>query len=249
MLGFMYANGRGVPEDDAEAVKWYRKAAEQGHAEAQYQLGTMYNDLWNDLWSALRDDAEAVKWYRMAAEQGHAEAQFRLGFMYDLGWGVPKDNAEAVKWYRKAAEQGHAEAQHSLGGMYDLGVQGVPEDDAEAAKWYRKAAEQGDASARRRLWGLIYEADSRGDYETAHELVRPLAEQGDALAQYSLGEMYDLGEGVPEDDAEAAKWYRKAAEQGDAGRSPAGCHVCQWLGCSQRRCRSREVVSQGRRTG
>ena len=42
ILGYMYADGKGVPEDDAEAIHWYRKAAEQGHTEAQYNLGVMY---------------------------------------------------------------------------------------------------------------------------------------------------------------------------------------------------------------
>ena len=56
----------------------------------------------------------------------------------------------------------------------------------------------------------------RGDYATAVRLFRPLAEQGDAAAQYSLGLMYHQGRGVPQDDAEALKWYRLAAKQGDA---------------------------------
>jgi uncharacterized protein len=40
----MYATGEGVPKDDAEAVKWFRKAAEQGHAKAQFNLGAMYDN-------------------------------------------------------------------------------------------------------------------------------------------------------------------------------------------------------------
>ena len=59
-------------------------------------------------------------------------------------------------------------------------------------------------------------AYERGDYATALRLWRPLAEEGDALAQYNLGLMYGKGEGVPQDDAEAVKWYRLAAEQGFA---------------------------------
>src|SRR3990172_7650549 len=55
-----------------------------------------------------------------------------------------------------------------------------------------------------------------GDYATALRLMRPLAEQGDALAQYNLGVMYENGQGVPQDYAEAVKWYRKAADQGVA---------------------------------
>ena len=61
-----------------------------------------------------------------------------------------------------------------------------------------------------------WEAYERGDYAMALKEWRPLAEQGDALAQFSLGAMYSVGEGIPQDYAEAVKWYRLAAEQGDA---------------------------------
>ena len=60
------------------------------------------------------------------------------------------------------------------------------------------------------------DAYDRGDYATALREFRPLAEQGDAIAQYSLGVMYDEGYGAPENDAEAVKWYQLSAEQGFA---------------------------------
>ena len=60
------------------------------------------------------------------------------------------------------------------------------------------------------------EATKRGDYQTAFKLWLPLAEQGDASAQFNLGMMYDKGQGVKQDDVEAVKWYRQAAEQGHA---------------------------------
>ncbi len=73
----MYDNGQGVPEDDAEAVRWYRLAADQGNATAQFNLGVMY-----DTGRGVpQDDAEAVRWYRLAADQGDADAQFNLGFI------------------------------------------------------------------------------------------------------------------------------------------------------------------------
>ena len=66
----------------------------------------------------------------------------------------------------------------------------------------------------------------RGDYETAFREMLPLADQGDAAAQYNLGYMYEIGEGVPQDYVQALKWYRKAAEQGDASaRFNPGLHV------------------------
>ena len=69
------------------------------------------------------------------------------------------------------------------------------------------------------LAGPYEDADAayfKGDYTTALRLYRPLAEQGNAEAQYSLGVMYDNGQGVTQNYAEAVKWYRKAADQGDA---------------------------------
>ena len=60
------------------------------------------------------------------------------------------------------------------------------------------------------------DAVDRGDYKTAYKLWLPLAEQGDAKAQYNLGQMYYEGQGVPQDHKEAVKWYRLAAEQGFA---------------------------------
>ena len=72
-----------VLKDAAEAVRWYRKAAEQGRADAQFNLGNMYSAGRG----VLKDDAEAVRWYRKAAEQGAADAQFNLGISYATGEG------------------------------------------------------------------------------------------------------------------------------------------------------------------
>ena len=141
-LGYMYENGRGVPQDYAKAVEWYRKAAEQGYASAQYNLGVMYANGHG----VAQDYAKAAEWYRKAAEQGHASAQYNLGDMYANGHGVPQDYAKAVEWYRKAAEQGDAGAQCNLGFMYENG-RGVKQDYSKAKEWYRKAAAQGHESA------------------------------------------------------------------------------------------------------
>jgi hypothetical protein len=87
-------------------VKWYRKAAEQGDADALNNLGVMYDNGRG----VPQDHAEAVKWYRKAAEQGFVSALNNLGVMYDLGKGVPQDHAEAYIWYSLAAAGGHKKA-------------------------------------------------------------------------------------------------------------------------------------------
>ena len=100
-LGVMYDNGRGVPQDNAQAVIWYRKAADKGYAAAQFNLGLMYDDGRG----VPQDYAQAVAWYRKAAEQGDAAAQFDLGVMYDNGHGVPQDYVEAHMWFNLAASR------------------------------------------------------------------------------------------------------------------------------------------------
>ena len=116
-LGLMYGNGKGVPKNAKEAVKWFQLAADQGFAIAQSSLGSMYYR--GD--GIPKNAQEAIKWFQLAADQGHASAQFSLGVMYANGEGVPKNAKEAVKWYRLAADQGHASAQSNLAYMYIKG--------------------------------------------------------------------------------------------------------------------------------
>ena len=101
-LGVRYANGRGVPQDDVQAVKWYRLAADRGFVDAQNNLGVMY---YNGR-GVPQDYAQAVKWWRLAADRGVAEAQYNLGKMYYFGRGVPQDYAQAHMWFNLAAAQG-----------------------------------------------------------------------------------------------------------------------------------------------
>ena len=105
-LGVLYGMGRGVPLDDAEAVRWYRLAAEQGEAAAQHNLGASY-----DFGRGVIEDAdEAVRWYRLAAAQGVASTQHHLGVVYNNGDGVSKDDVLAYMWFYVAAANGHVAA-------------------------------------------------------------------------------------------------------------------------------------------
>src|SRR5688572_26275073 len=81
-LGGMFAQGVEFPEDDVEAARWLRMAADQGHAAAQHDLGLMYAEGEG----VAEDHAEAVRLYRLAAAKGYAPAQGNLGLMYDNGF-------------------------------------------------------------------------------------------------------------------------------------------------------------------
>ncbi len=132
--------------DINEALKWFKAAAEQGDASAQYNLALLYEGV-EDI---PRDYGEALHWYKLAAKQGDAAAQNSVALFYDQAMGVPQDVVEAVKWYRLAAEEGDASAQFNLGIKYETGT-GVEPDPDEAAMWYQKAAGQGHVTARNNL--------------------------------------------------------------------------------------------------
>ena len=202
-------NGR---KDDQESVKLLQKGSDQGDANAQQNLGVMY-----ELGMAMPQNyAEAARLYRKAADQGLASAQFSLGLMYREGRGVQKDDLQAVAWFKKSADQGNADAQYNLGVMNELGA-GLPQNFEEAAEWYRKAADQGLASAQFSL-GFMYRT-GRGVQKDDLKAVgwfQKSADQGYANAQYNLGAMKELGIGLAQNYAEAAKWYAKAADQGQA---------------------------------
>ena len=193
-----------------KAVECFFKAAEQGNANAQNNLGWMYDKGRG----VTQDYVEAVKWYRKAAEQGHANAQNYLGVMYRDGRGVAQSDAEAAKWYRKAAEQGEMYAQNNLGWMYDKGL-GVTQDYVEAVKWYRKAAEQGHADGQNNL-GVMYLEGTGVDknFDIAMVNFQKADAQGNMYAPWNLGRMYENGWGVQKNLDMAKQWYEKAAGRG-----------------------------------
>lgn len=120
-------------------MKWYLKAAEQGHARGQNNLGYMYRDGYG----VEQNNVVAVSWFLKAAEQGFAPGQNSLGYMYGNGYGVEQDFAVAVDWYRKAAEQGNSAANHNLGLYYDRG-NGVEKEPIIAAEFVLKALKAGN---------------------------------------------------------------------------------------------------------
>ena len=99
LLGKMYMLGQGVPKDADLALKWFRAAADQENAEAEFFLGAMYL-------LPRKDIPQGLKWLRLSAEQGTAEAQLLVGMAYSKGSDVPHDLVQADMWLRLAAAQG-----------------------------------------------------------------------------------------------------------------------------------------------
>ena len=134
-MGTFYDQGGFLPQDLAQAAKWYRASAEQGNTEAQNSLGSLYQFGQG----VPQDYSQAKTWYEKAAAQGSHKALNSLGYLYDLGLGVPEDNVRAVKLYTEAAEKGNTQAMKSLGLVYAKGEPGVSRDVVEAFKWLNLA--------------------------------------------------------------------------------------------------------------
>jgi len=130
-LGLLYANGQGVPKDDAQARQWYEKSAAQGRADAQVNLGILY-----DYGRGVPQDfKKAVYWYRLSANQGNDLAQRQLGLLYERGDGVQQDYVEAYMRYSLGAANG---ATRGATLRDALAKQMTPDQIAEAHKRARE---------------------------------------------------------------------------------------------------------------
>jgi TPR repeat protein len=96
--------------EETDAVGQIRNLAEQGDADAQLRLGTLYARGE----TVAKNDREALKWFMRSARQSNSQAQYQVGLMYAAGRGVAQNDAEAVRWFRRAAAQGYLPAQQAL---------------------------------------------------------------------------------------------------------------------------------------
>jgi TPR repeat protein len=190
-----------------EAMHWFRIAANDGNAAAQFSIGFMYeNGLGADL-----DYNEAMRWYREAATRGNIAAFMNIGDMYIRGEGRKQDYPEGLGWYQKAAERGYSPAYYAIGYYHENG-QGVPQDDAEALSWYQKAAELDNASAKDKV-GYFYENGKsvKQDYVSALHWYQEAAKQNNSRSKYHIGIFYALGRaGLPNDMGQAHAWIEEA---------------------------------------
>jgi len=174
------------PRDDIEANKWYRAAAEGGNVKAQMWL----------CWSYFRDKKteEGLKWLRKASVQGSSEAHELLAKCYLEGTGVPKSNIDAYAYLNISNFIGEDRSP----GLTELELKMSPEEKRLGLQ---------------RTKELHIEIDGRIKHSPNTQILIGLAlQRGNKPDQYGLGSFFQVG---PVDYAEAVRWFRKAAEQGD----------------------------------
>jgi len=210
LAGIMARDGRGGERDVAAAARWFRRAAEQDHPVALYQLGLL---------ARLGDDGLDLgaprQWFERAARAGHIDAMVAYALALKNS-PVPQERGTARRWAERAAQQDSAEGMYQLAQMLDEGIGG--ERDAEGARiWYERAADANLAEGAFQA-GMMW-ADGEGgeaDDTEARRWLRIAAESDYAPAQGQYGLMLYQGRGGAEDREAAAYWFGRGARGGDA---------------------------------
>jgi TPR repeat protein len=212
MLALAYHAGVLLKNDEEEALRLLRLAADQGYVAAEESLGIYYAA---GVGMEKPDPQAALKWYTAAAQKGSVDAAANIGSMYAGGDGVPRDMSTAIRWFRQAADAGGASAAYNLALIYRRG-DGVARDEQQAMSWLRKAADHDFIPALRETgYRAAYPRDgSTADIPMALQRYKRAAELGDPISQAILGDIFSNGELTKPDYDQAAKYYRMAADQG-----------------------------------
>ena len=232
-LGDAYETGKGLTKDSTSAMKYFCKAANRGHAMAQYRMGRLY-----EYGRGVQQNfGKATEWYRKADKQGLPQAQCQIGLME---YSRSKDYSSAMTYFLKAAKHGYAESDVHIARLF-LNGQGVQqdfekamEDDTEydvapfemrrmyyqghgvAEELFLKASNLGNVDAQRSL-GVMYRDRRQGvaqGFVRAMGLFHKVADQNVKESQFTLDVMYDNGEGVVRGSSKAMECYLRAADQG-----------------------------------
>ena len=212
LLGEIYLRGLGVRQDDAEAARWYKVAADSGIPQAQFRYAMMLID-----GEGVEQDTDAAReLMRQAADAGDPLAAFNYGQM--LIRASPTGGfTEAFGYFEKAAESGVPDGQYALSQLYAHG-QGVPEaSDVEARRWLLAAAIKGHDTAQIELG--IWLINGRGgppDPLSGFRWLKGAAESGNPIAINRVAHLYREGIGTTRDTDEAAKWAVLARRAGNA---------------------------------
>ena len=218
-LGAGRYNGLGVEKDDNEALQWLHKAADQGNDSALELLANIY---FEGKAGAAKNQVEAVRLSRKGAEQGHLRFLTGLGFFYHNGFGVPKDDVEAYAYYSFADITGD-----NVGGsFYRLEKSMTPE-----------AIMRG----KQRMKTLQSEIETKGAWADSLEMkktfkaIREEAEQGKIPAQFRLGYLYAIGQGVSRNEVEAyAYWHlEKTVETDNSEQTSMLTALERWMSPEQ----------------
>jgi TPR repeat protein len=212
LLGEIYRQGLGVPEDPVAATEWYARAAERGDINAVYALAiALLGNAGSD--KVATDPARAGRLLEQAAAAGHPAANYNLALTL-LATGEPQDEARAIACLEIAAGSDIGEALHALGILAKQG-RGMPQSDATAAGWMARAAAAGHLPGEVEYAIMLFNGTGVAkDEAAAARLFLRAAGKGNPIAQNRLARLYQAGRGIPTDSIEAAAWHLAARARG-----------------------------------
>jgi hypothetical protein len=212
LLGEIYRQGLGVPEDPVAATEWYARAAERGDINAVYALAiALLGNAGSDKVAA--DPARAGLLLEQAATAGHPAANYNLALTL-LATGEPQDEARAIACLEIAARADIGEALHALGILAKQG-RGMSQSDAAAAGWMARAAAAGHLPGEVEYAIMLFNGTGVAkDEAAAARLFLRAAGKGNPIAQNRLARLYQAGRGIPPDSIEAAAWHLAARARG-----------------------------------
>lgn len=151
----------------------------------------------------------------LAAQMGESEAATHLGDLYFYGYGVDTDYEQSYYWFSKAAQSNNAYAQYSIAFMYIKGLF-VEKDDTQVIKWMKLAAENGYTEAQKNMGEYYYYGSfgCRRDMKEAIKWYEMGAKSNEPTCVFTLGLIYEEGDGVQKNILKAADWYQKGAQAG-----------------------------------
>jgi hypothetical protein len=190
-----------------------RQKQSAGEPVSLSQLQGLSDEEWKA--ALAKSPAEAARWVRAAATYGNVDAQLHWAQMQLDGYGTKRDPEAAFRWFGIAALSERADAVNMLGRCHELGW-GTPIDHAKAVDCYRTAAEKSYDWAQYNLGcRLLDDKHSGRDPDTAFKLFTKAVAQDHMKSLNMLGRCHENGWGCPQDLAEAVRWYRRSAKEGD----------------------------------
>lgn len=193
-----------------------RRAAQNGDADAQYNLAVALLQPIPPHSGPIREGAEAAALLEQSALQGNMDAAFLLGHICQYGTGVHKDVGKSLQWLTKAANSGHVSAMVTLGVIYRVG-DGVMKNKVKARDYYAKAAEKGNNNARTSLAVMYMEGDGvHKDGAMAQAWLKRAVKDGHAPAMLALGRLYAANDLAMVHGPKALYWTHQAIAHGHA---------------------------------
>ena len=217
VMAKMLYTGSGTTKDPTRAAELWQKSSDLGDPESAATFGKL---LMEGVPGIEKDQALACKHLRRAAEAGDPECMQRLGNAYKDGTGVNVSMEEAINWFMRARQNGYVtpeQRQQQGAALYQQAVvfytgQGVPRDVGKAIQLFVAAAQRGHPVAAGNLanfflQGLPFPGMEQPDYAESHQWAVRALQWGETDAAYTLGQIYEMGHGVPADHQLAMHWY------------------------------------------